>query len=208
MTETITLSDDAIAPIEQMLDEMEAKGTLRSRDDSVSGTSAERTRWKAGFASQQAVTQFFEDRWSIHCTIDTRAYDGIQADDGDIYQYETDDGRMVEANSVEIKKTGTGSNHHVSITEGEEHLIGDDEPIIYVQTEFPDSGNETPCFEVVGWCIKDDLHWVEKGAKPWTQSADNLCEPLSEMRTDWAELCERLFPEATPSEQSKFTFSA
>jgi len=207
----VRLSGDEMMPILEMIQSMQAKGTFRSRV--FSDASKQVGIWLNGFGAQIAVSKFLEDECHVSTKIDTRAYDDVSADSGDLWKV-FDSGEWKLCEPVEIKKIPSYGNH-VAITEGEAEQIDAGEPIVIVQSDWePDVPSENrrewlldqqADYEVVGWCTKDDLSWTKKGVKPWTQNADNLCQPISQLNTDWYELCEQLHPDVSPT---KFTFSS
>lgn len=209
-TVEVPVSDHA--EIIELLAEMSATGTFRSRIADT--TTDQQKHWLVGIGAQLAVAQFLADRHDglQSVQIDTRAYDEAQSDDGDLHEYVTADGASHICDSCEVKKTASYAKH-VAITETEVSLIGPDEPVVYATTSWdgdahldwhdglPDpatvrASDGTITYEVQGFCYLDDLSWTEQGAKPWTQAERNLCEPFTQLRTDWDEFVASVCPEA------------
>lgn len=202
---SVSVEADDHEQIIDLIESMEEKGTFRSR---VGGSIAQqKARWLVGLGAQLALAQFIETHHeSIESvTIDTRAYDSMQADDGDLFEYTTTDGETHTCGSCEVKKTASYANH-VAITRSEAQAIDSDEPVAYVTTNWEGDINwdaprdsldrlSTIDYEIKGYCHLDDLSWTEQGEEKWTQNSDNLCQPFSEMRTDWAEFIDHVFPD-------------
>lgn len=212
---TITLTGENLYPVADMINEMREKGTFRSK--AGLSTSEKIGMWLSGKGAEIAFSRFLEVVWDVSTKVDTRAYDDVKADQGDLWQVQTDDGDWVEAEPVEVKKTMHYANH-VAITRSEMRQIGAEEPIVYVTTDWePDpptdsdalrewlSGQEIE-FKVVGWCKPNDLRWVEQGAKPWTKLEDNKCQPFSQMRDDWRKFA-TLLGDTVSARHDKWDFS-
>lgn len=172
----IELTDDDCDKIESFIEEMWQAGKSSKREDFEQA-------YRLGKGAEQAVAHFLNDKYNIDAEVDYDVYVGT--DTSDLLPY-----------SAEVKVMPDYGNW-VAIPVDRARNIGSQEPIIIVKHHSDTS------FEVVGWCLKEDLHLIEQGEKPFTAKADNLCTRLSNISDDWRTCCEKMGADPTHN----FTFT-
>lgn len=172
----VTLTAEERDTIDEFVTKMRQAGKGTKQDDFHEA-------YASGKGCEQAVARFLNDKHDIDCSPDYDVYRGSDTTDLEPYQAEV--------------KSVVGHGSRLSIPTYEAEDIGEDEPIIAVRWH-----NLTD-YEILGWCYKEDLTFVEQGAKPWTQLYDNLVAHESELSTDWYGLCVAMG--ASPT--ARFTFT-